>query len=125
MGLNQKNIFLLDGIGATLSACFTGLILTRYTLFLGLNVSLLQSLAIIPAIFALYSFSCYFFVTRVKPWMLMFIICGNLTYCLISLALIVFRDRITWRAQVLLGAEVLIVFLVVLLELRVYRNFKS
>lgn len=68
MRLNQKNIFLLDGIGAVLSACFTGLILTRYSLF---------------------------------------------------------RDRITSLGKTLLAAEIIIILLVVFVEIKVYRKFKS
>lgn len=123
--LNDRNIFLLDGIGAILSACFTGLILIRYSLFLGINISTLQSLALIPTAYAVYSLSCYFFVSKTKPWMLITIICGNLIYCLISLGIILLRDRITWRGKLLLAAEIIIVLLVVLIEFNVYRKIKS
>lgn len=97
MRLSERSIFLLDGIGALLSACFTGLILIRYSFFLGINVSTLQNLAILPTTYAIYSLSCYFFVSKTKPWMLLTIIGANLFYCLISLGLIFFRERITWR----------------------------
>lgn len=125
MRLNEKNIFLLDGIGAVLSACFTGLILIRYSLFLGINVSTLQNLALLPTIYAFYSLSCYFFASKTKPWMLLTVIGANLFYCLISLGLILFRERITWRGQLLLAAEIIVVLLVVLLEFNVYRKIKS
>lgn len=125
MRLNEKNIFLLDGIGAILSACFTGLILIRYSLFLGINVSTLQNLALLPTVYAFYSLSCYFFASKTKPWMLLTIIGANLFYCLISLSLILFRERITWRGQLLLAAEIIVVLLVVLLEFNIYRKNKS
>lgn len=123
--LNDRNIFLLDGIGAILSACFTGLILIRYSLFLGINVSLLQSLALLPAAYTIYSLSCYFFVTKTKPWMLLTIMGANLFYCLISLGIILLRDRITWRGKLLLTAEIFVIILVVLIEFNVYRKIKS
>ncbi len=122
MRLNQKNIFLLDGIGAILSACFTGLILVRYSLFLGINVSLLQSLAMLPAVYALYSLSCYFFVSKIRPWMLMTIISANLFYCLISAALILFRERITSLGKTFLTAEIVIILLVVYVEIKVLKQ---
>lgn len=124
MRLNEKNIFLLDGIGAILSACFTGLILIRYSLFLGINVSTLQNLALLPTVYAFYSLSCYFFASKTKPWMLLTTIGANLFYCLISLSLILFRERITWRGQLLLAAEIIVVLLVVLLEFNIYRKNK-
>ncbi len=122
MRLNQKNIFLLDGIGAILSACFTGLILVRYSLFLGINVSLLQSLAMLPAAYALYSLSCYFFVPKIRPWMLITIISANLFYCLISAALILFRERITSLGKTFLTAEIVIILLVVYVEIKVLKR---
>ncbi len=125
MCLNQKNIFILDGVGAILSACFTGLILTRYSLFLGINVSLLQSLALIPATYAIYSLSCYFFITKTKPWMLLTVIYANLSYCLISAAIIFFRERITSTGRLLLTVEVIIILLVVLIEFKIYRKIKA
>ncbi|MCM2354180.1 MAG: hypothetical protein NDI63_11250 [Pseudobdellovibrio sp.] len=124
MQLNEKNIFLLDGIGAALSACFTGLILIRYSLFLGINISTLQNLALLPSAYAIYSLSCYFFISKTKPWMLLTIIGANLFYCLISLFLILFRERITWRGQLLLSTEIVVVLLVVLLEFNIYRKIK-
>lgn len=124
LNLNDRNIFLLDGIGALLSACFTGLILVRYSLFLGISVSVLQSLALLPVAYAVYSLSCYFFVSKTKPWMLLTIISANLLYCLISAAIIIFRDRITWRGKLLLTAEIVVVSLVVFLETSVYRKNK-
>lgn len=123
--LNEKNIFLLDGIGAVLSACFTGLILIRYSLFLGISVSMLQTLSLLPAAYAFYSLSCYFFTTKTKAWMLLTIICANLFYCLVSLGVILLRERITWRGQLLLAAEIIVVLLVVLIEVNVYRKFNS
>lgn len=122
MRLTQKNIFLLDGIGAILSACFTGLILTRYSLFLGINVSLLQSLALLPTAYALYSLSCYFLVSKIRPWMLLTVISANLFYCLISAALILFRERITSLGKTLLTAEIIIILLVVFVEIKVLKR---
>ena len=124
MKLNLKNIFLLDGLGALASACFTGFLLPRFSIFLGLNISLLYSLALIPAVFAIYSLSCFFLVKKTKPWMLATIMAGNLGYCLISLGLILFRERITWRAQYLLAAEIAVVLIVVALEYRVFKSSK-
>lgn len=123
--LNERNVFLLDGLGALASAYFTGQILPRFTLFLGINFSLLKTLALIPTVYAIYSLSIFLFFKKPKPWMLMTIICGNLLYCLVDLGLILFHDRITWRAQALLSAEIIIILLVVFLEYKVYRKIKS
>ncbi len=122
--LTERTIFLLDGAGAVASACFTGLLLPRFSIFLGLNWSLLKTLAMIPAVYAVYSLSIFLFVKKPKPWMLMTIMCANALYCFIDLGLILFRERITWRAQTLLSAEIVVILLVIFLEYRVYRRMK-
>lgn len=122
MKLNERNVFLMDGVGAVASALFTGLLLPKFSLFLGINSSLLKTLALVPASYAVYSLSCYFIIKNIKPWMLLTIICGNLFYCLVSLSLILFRERITWRAQVLLAIEIAVILFVVFLEYRVYKK---
>jgi len=124
MRLNDRNIFLVDGLGALLSATFTGLMLTRYSLFLGINVATLQALSLLPLAFSIYSFGCYFLIKRTKPWMLLAIIAVNSLYCLISLAIILFREKITWRGQTLLSAEIVVILFVIFLELKIYRSLK-
>ena len=120
MRLNDRNIFLLDGAGAILSAAFTGFFLPRYSLFLGINVSLLQTLSLIPLCFAVYSLSCYFLTNKTKSWMLLAIIIANSLYSLLSLAIILLRERITWRGQLFLAAEIAVILLVIFLELKIY-----
>ena len=124
MQLNQRNIFLFDGIGALLSACFTGLLLPRYSLFLGLSVSLLQALAFVALLYAAFSLTLYFFVNTKKLWMLKTIMFANLFYCLVALLLILFRERITWRGQLVLSLEIFVILLVVLVEFNLYRKNK-
>ena len=97
--LNHKNIFLFDGCGAVLSAGMTGLLLPLFHEWIGLSVELLHKLAVIPAIFALFSLSCQFFVKDKKPWMLMVIMFANLSYCLLSGFILSFNESITLLGQ--------------------------
>jgi hypothetical protein len=122
MQINHKNIFLLDGIGATLSAVLTGLILPMFSDFLGIPTLIFYCLAIFPVIYCLYSYSCYFFVKRIKPQMLIAIIWANLCYCLISSAVMLFLKDITIWGRLLLFSEVLVVIAVIALEIKVYRT---
>lgn len=112
-------------MGALLSAGFTGLILIRYSLFLGLSVSLLQSLSLVALGFAAYSLTCCFFVTKTKLWMLAAIMLANLSYGLISLFIILTKDFITWRGKLVLALEIAVVLLVVFLEFGVFRKMKA
>ena len=125
MKFNAKNIFIIDGAGALLSALFTGIILPFYSELLGIPVSILHFLSLLPFIYAIYSMTCYWFVTLIKRWMLSTIIAGNILYCLISAAVIFFLENITLWGQALLAAEILVICIVVAIEFSVYRNFRK
>lgn len=125
MKISKNNIFLIDGIGAILSAGFTGYLLPRYSLFLGLPVALLQALGLIALMYAAGSLSFHFWVKNKKSWMLLAVLLANLFYCLISVSLIFGSERITWRGKAVLAAEIVVVLLVVSLEFWIYRKKKS
>ncbi|MCB0705755.1 MAG: hypothetical protein KDC34_10620 [Saprospiraceae bacterium] len=60
MTLQPEKIFLLDGIGALLSAFFLGVLLVRFEAVFGMPKSALYLLASLACLYALYSLSCYF-----------------------------------------------------------------
>jgi hypothetical protein len=119
MKLNKKNIFLLDGIGAAISASFTGLLLPVFSDRLGLPTQTLYSLALFPLVYAIYSLSCYWIIQKTKTWMLLGIVTANLIYCLISGGLIFFYEGITSSGRILLAAEILVILGVVIIEFKV------
>ncbi len=126
MKLNEKNIFLFDGVGAFLSAIFTGLLLPQFSEFLGISAEVLRLLALLPLGYTLYSLSIYRFVFHIKPWMLLLIISANLAYCLVSASVILMVDKMTSWGIGLLLAEILVVMMVVGVEWQVYRKaFRS
>ena len=83
-----KAIFLVDSIGAFLSA-FCLLIISRFfSDFFGINPSTLQLLTILPIVFCNYSACCYLLIKRsYKPFILIIAI-ANFLYCLITMVLI-------------------------------------
>jgi hypothetical protein len=123
--MNDRTIFLLDGIGALLSLTFTGLILPHFSEIVGISKNLIYILAIFPAIYTIYSLTSYFFIKPTKPWMLLTIICGNLIYCLVSCTLILFHETLTFIGKSLFFGEILIVLAVIALELKIYRKLPS
>jgi hypothetical protein len=122
MQLNQKNIFLLDGTGATLSAAFTGLILPRLSEWTGIPWLVLSQLVLLPLFFGGFSFGCYFFVSTAKRWMLWAVIFANLFYCLISISIVFLLEGLTTFGISLLLIEVLVILAVVWLEWIVVRK---
>ncbi len=81
-------LFLVDSIGAFLSA-FCLLIISRfYSNYFGIKPSTLQLLTILPIVFCIYSVCCYLLVKRsYKPFILIIAI-ANFLYCLITMVLI-------------------------------------
>ena len=122
MSLNSRSVFLLDGTGALLSMILTGLILPYFSDWLGLPAPLLRSLAIIPSMYAIYSFYCYKRIRIIQPWMLAAIMLANLGYCALSSLLIFTLDSITLWGQLLLAGEILAVAIVIAIEFRIYKD---
>lgn len=120
--LTERNIFLLDAIGAVVSATVTGLVLPMFSEWIGLPLSFLYFLAAFPLVYGIYSLSCYWFVKAIRPWMLLTIVIANLAYCLISGAVLLAFPGLTIWGGLFLTSEILIIFLVVALELKVYRK---
>lgn len=126
MKLNERNIFLLDGGGAVLSAVSTAVILPLFYPWTGVPTSVSFPLALLGFAFAAYSFSCFALVKKTKPAMLMAIICANLFYCVLSMVIIFNLGGITPWGRAYFLIEALIVIGVVLVESMVYRrHFKS
>ena len=120
--LNQRSVFLLDGIGAVLSLLVTGVLLPNFSEALGLSREVLSSLAYLPFLYAIFSFTCFFAIKTIQPWMLRSIIALNAFYCLISIYFILFFKATTILGQVFLAFEVLIILVVISIEVQVYKQ---
>ena len=118
--INEKNIFLLDGVGALVSAFSIGVVLTTYQPLIGMPLSILYLLAGLAVGFAGYSLTRYKFADLTKPIWLKGIIFLNLFYCCLSLFFVVTKFQLLTNlglAYFLL--EKLIVLFIVGLEWRV------
>jgi len=81
---NPKQLLLIDGIGALVSALFLGVILVQFQSLIGLPKAILYGLALAPCFFMIYDFVCYFFLkSNWKPYLKFIAIC-NMVYCCIT-----------------------------------------
>ena len=55
-----KQLFILDGLGALLSAFLLGVVLVKLESVFGIPKNTLYFLAFLPCLFAIYDFYCYF-----------------------------------------------------------------
>lgn len=120
--MSLRKVFLLDGLGAVGSTVFSGLVLPLFSEQIGVPKTILYSLALLALAFSIYSLSCFQFVTKLKPWMLLGIILANILYCVTSVGTVFFLPSLTFLGAVLFSFEVGIIALVVLVEWNVYRK---
>jgi len=114
-----KKLFLIDGIGALVSALFLGLVLVHLQALIGMPKHILYGLAIAPCFFLAYSLGCHFFVkANFRPYMKFIAIC-NLVYCGITMCLVYcYYDALTALGLFYFVTEMIIILFLVRLEFR-------
>lgn len=81
-------MFLVDGLGACLSAFLLGVVIYNLENTFGMPKDVLFYLAIAPCFFAIYSFRCYLLNSTKWRSLLKIIAIANLIYCIISAIMI-------------------------------------
>lgn len=115
--LNPKSLFLIDGLGAFLTAFLTGVILRKFEDNFGMPQKHLIILSILACIFAVYSMSCYFFVGKKWRIFLRVIAIANLLYCLLTAVLVMYLyQQLTILGVIYFVTEILIVIALVYVE---------
>jgi len=114
-----KTLFAIDGLGALSSAFLLAVVLVRWESFFGIPVDILYLLASVPLVFAAYDLACFLILTSILPFHIRMIAWLNFAYCLLSLGLALNHlPSITIWGWIYLIAEILIVVLLAILELR-------
>lgn len=121
---NPKRLFLIDSLGAFLTAFLLGVILTRYEAYFGMPGKVLYPLSILACVFGLYSMGCYFWVRSHWRPFLKAIALANLTYCLLTTGLVVsFYQSLTILGILYFSGEMIVVGVLIYIELfAVYKN---
>lgn len=121
--IKPKAIFLVDSIGAFLSA-FCLLIISRFYInYFGINPSILQLLTILPIVFCIFSACCYLLVKRSYKPFIQIIALANLLYGLITLILMGTQfAEITFLGLSYFVLELMILVLIILLEFKIIHD---
>ena len=123
---HPRKVFLIDGIGAAISAVFLGILLISFQEYIGMPECILIFLSFIAAIFAVYSFSCFLFIKQKSPLFLRIIACSNLIYCLLTGGMVVyFQDQLTPLGFCYFLAEIGLILGLVFLEFKVLKQYLS
>lgn len=112
-----RQIFLLDGIGATLTAILPFALLAVFGDMLRMPIKILFVLSGIAAVYALYSLSCYFLPLKNRKPFLQGIMVANIAYCCLTLGLVLYYwATLSWLGKAYFLGEIGIVLVVVFLE---------
>lgn len=84
-----KSLFLIDAIGALLTAVCIAFVLKPFKDYIGLPANILNILAIIAGVFSLYSFCCFLFLRSRWRMFLFTIGIANILYCIFTTILLI------------------------------------
>ena len=114
----HKKLFLIDCLGALLSAFLLGVVLMNFESTFGMPRKELYFLSIIAFLLATYSFMCYFFIKRNWKFYLKIIAFANLLYCFLTIGLMLyFCKELTNYGFIYFVSEVIIVITLAIIEL--------
>lgn len=117
--LNHKKLFLLDGLGATLTALLLSQVLGRYESLFGMPREILFTLAGIACSFAVYSLLCYLFLNQNWQPFLKGIAIANTSYCVITLCLLVYQnDSLTFWGFAYFSGEIIVILILARAEFK-------
>lgn len=120
MGLPSKNLFLIDGLGALLSAFLLGIVLVYFESSFGMPRAGLYFLSGIACILATFSLTNYFLIKETRKLYLKLIGYANLLYCCLTLALtLYFYHEITVLGVIYFLGELSIIVTLAAVELRI------
>ena len=115
-----KRIFLIDSLGALLTAFLLFVVLKSYEEYFGMPKNMLNYLSAIALVYFLYSFSCY--ILTIKHWakFLRIIIGANLFYVLLTLSLIIYYlEQLTILGITYFALEIIVIIALVSIEIQI------
>jgi hypothetical protein len=116
---NSKRLFLIDGLGACLTAFFLVAILARFEDSFGMPRTVLYFLSLVACIYAIYSFCCHFFISSNWRPYLKAIAIANAIYCCLTFGLVIyFYPILTILGLLYFLLEIIVVSILVLIELK-------
>ena len=87
--INQNNIFLIDAVGATISAILLYLLFIRLHPYFGLPITVAKFLLVFPIVLAINSYIYHFLPFKKTRKMLKITAYLNLLYCLLTFTIVV------------------------------------
>jgi hypothetical protein len=122
--LTVERLFLLDGLGALVTAVMLGAVLTTFEPWFGMPKHILLPLSVVATCFAVYSLTCR--VRAAGARWLLGIAGANALYCVCTLSLILWlRSSLTWLGVAYFLGEIALISTLVIVEWSVARREQS
>lgn len=119
MNLSTKRLFLWDGIGGLITACFLYFILGGFNHLFGMPKPILNILSLIAVGCAVYSLSCYFLLRSNRQYFLLVIAVINIVYCVASIILVIcYFPALTTLCILYFTVEIIVIGSLAYLELK-------
>jgi hypothetical protein len=117
--VSPKKLFLVDSLGALLTAMMLGVVLVRFESVFGMPKQVLYPLSLIGCLFSIYSLACFLrFPHNWRPY-LKAIAMANLAYCGLSMALVVYYfQKLSVLGLSYFLLEIVVVVLLAVIELK-------
>jgi len=123
---NPKQLFILDGIGAVVSAVLLGIVLVRFEPLFGIPANALYLLAIFPCFFAIGDVYAYYQNLSATGFFLRGIAIINTAYCLLSFGAAWYHsDQLTYLGWAYVLLEIFIVLSLVYVEIKVANSLNT
>ena len=117
--LSPKQLFLIDGCGALLTASLLFAVLRTFNDYIGMPATTLTLLSMIATTFSVYSFCCSFLVNNNWRPFLRSISIANLLYCCLILGLVIYNySQVTILGITYFLVEILIICVLVFFEIK-------
>ena len=84
-----KTLFLIDGLGALLTALLLMAILRPYNAYFGMPTSAFTYLSAVAVCFCIYSTTCFLFLNGSWTPFILIIFTANLLYCVLTISLLI------------------------------------
>lgn len=133
LSLNPKRLFLLDGIGALISALFLGMILPAYANLVGLPIYLMKFLASLALVLCIYSLACYFLLPKLDVKQnseyipnIKIMIYSNITYVILTVGLIIYHyKKVKIYGMIYFLGEIITMMFIIVLEQQVMTHIRK
>lgn len=120
----SRSIFLIDGLGATITVLLLLLLVAGCHSFFGMPILVVYILAGMATIFMAYSLGCFFTnqsITRFLP----LIIIANTVYCTATAVLLVYYHQyLSWAGFAYFIGEILVILALVYIEIQLWHKEK-